>query len=192
MDIATNTLTDSQEPLALAFANTLRSDRPGRDVLGTPALAARWLTEQPSLGGGSVPFRQLRALRDAVRTLLDAEVEGAQMDPAAVGIVNAAASRGLFYRTLEVTSVGPRIREDVAAASGDMALATIAASAVELLGGDHEPLASCQGKGCRLYFSGGRRNRRWCSSKVCGNRARVAAFAARHRPSVKPASSVTA
>jgi predicted RNA-binding Zn ribbon-like protein len=183
---------DPQEPLALAFANTLRSDRPGRDFLASAEVASRWLVERGLPGGAASSLAELRALRAAVRDLLDSQIVGQSFDPAAVGLINKAVSRAPILRSLDLAFGSPRIKEDYAAKDPlSLVVAVIASSAVELLGGHRERLAACQGKGCRLYFIGGHRNRRWCSSKVCGNRARVAAYTARHARRAVPTSAVT-
>jgi predicted RNA-binding Zn ribbon-like protein len=183
----------AQEPLALAFANTLRSDRPGRDLLAGADAASRWLVERGLPGEAASSVARLRDLRAAVRHLVDLRARRAPLDPAAVGLINAAVSRAPVLRTLDLASGSPRIKEEHTTEDPfSLVAAAIASSAVELLGEDGERVAACQGKGCRLYFVGGRRNRRWCSSKVCGNRARVAAYAARRVARADPTPAVTA
>ena len=41
-------------------------------------------------------------------------------------------------------------------------------------------LRACAGGGCLKVFISSRSDRRWCDSKVCGNRARVSRHSARH------------
>lgn len=83
--------------------------------------------------------------------------------------------------------VGVRLDDEAAVRRvGDLAtaMATVARESVELLGG---PLAweirECDEERCtRLYLDGSRhRSRRWCDMRECGNRAKAAAFRARHR-----------
>ena len=61
-------------------------------------------------------------------------------------------------------------------------LALIAESVADLLAnGDFDLIRPCEGDNCVLWFYDRTKahRRRWCSSTVCGNRAKVAAFRAR-------------
>ena len=69
--------------------------------------------------------------------------------------------------------------------SGDAnaAIATVARAAIELLAGNFAyAIKECDADECtRLYVDNSRRgSRRWCDMSGCGNRAKVAAFRARH------------
>jgi predicted RNA-binding Zn ribbon-like protein len=50
-----------------------------------------------------------------------------------------------------------------------------------LIGPEAGRLAHGGGSGCFLVFVAQRAGRRWCDSRVCGSRARVAAHARRHQ-----------
>ncbi|WP_440073692.1 CGNR zinc finger domain-containing protein [Streptosporangium sp. OZ121] len=133
-----------------------------------------------------------RALRDAVRTLIKAAVQRAEMPPGttgAVGVAETAAAVEVINRQVRVV---PRWRElswgegpqALARSSADLmatARAEIAQQAVDLLGGsDIALLKACHAPGCVLYFLKDHPRREWCSA-ACGNRAR----AARHYKNVK-------
>ena len=122
--------------LALDFANTVIA-RPGGafDGLATEAQLARWLElESDRLGpapGAAARLGDFRRLRDALRRLLDAAVDGSGLSAADVLVVNeasAAAPRVVQLRDGAVV-------ESRLGSPEDAILGAIAASAVELLGG---------------------------------------------------------
>jgi predicted RNA-binding Zn ribbon-like protein len=174
---------------ALALADTVLGDGRGSlDALSTPADLAAWLPgQEPWLGAApaesALRLADFRALRVVVRALLLAPSRGEAVPAEAVEAVNAAsaaapavlaldATDGLAPTSVERTSAGSRTAE---------ILATIARSAIEIVGGpDRERLRVCGAPGCGRFFLASRAGRRWCSD-ACGNRARVARHAGRRR-----------
>ncbi|MFI0445998.1 CGNR zinc finger domain-containing protein [Actinomadura sp. 6N118] len=164
---------------ALDFAGTVRHRRDDRtDQLAAPADLARWtveaglLTTAPPADGAGLDAAV--ALREAIYRL--AARTGGRHDRDLVNRHAAAAPV-----TVRLTAGGTVER------TGDLraALATLARSAVELLGGPDAPdVKECEADLCtRLYLDTSRlRSRRWCDMRECGNRAKAAAFRARHRP----------
>jgi predicted RNA-binding Zn ribbon-like protein len=70
------------------------------------------------------------------------------------------------------------------------ALASVARSAAELLGGpDAARIRQCEREPCtRLYVDLSRGStRRWCDMRECGNREKAATFRSRHRPAAESA-----
>ena len=62
------------------------------------------------------------------------------------------------------------------------ALAALADEAANLLAStDHSRVRQCAGCVLHFYDVSKKGTRRWCSMKICGNRAKVAAYAQRHR-----------
>ena len=164
------------QPLAVALANTEAVSRRKRvDLLAAPADLAAWL-ELHGLTQG-VEVAPLRGLRDAVRAVLGAVVEGRDPPPAALGAINRVSAAAPVYPQL---GWPPQIRTETLAADTTTAtLAAVARSAVELLGGpDRERLRSCAAPGCILFFLAPTSRRRWCSP-ACGTRVRVARHAGR-------------
>jgi len=74
---------------------------------------------------------------------------------------------------------------------GDLVRDISAATVAALLRATARPgwsrVKACRGDDCRCVFVDGSRNgsRRWCAMADCGNRAKVAAFRSRHRPSAQ-------
>lgn len=164
----------------MAFANTLRSDRAGRDALATWDQARRWLTDHGLPPDGALDLPTIDALRATIRAAFDQTIRGDALAPNTIDTINAAASLAPVVSVLELHDGRLEITlRRIANNARDSAVAAIATSAMEVLG-SASMLRACDGPGCRLYFVGGP-HRRWCSSKVCGNRVRVAAFAARKR-----------
>jgi predicted RNA-binding Zn ribbon-like protein len=164
---------------ALDLAGTVgRRDGPDRyDLLDEPAALSRWLVEAGLLDAtppvDAEGLARATALREAIYRLAKAHLDGTRPDPA---------DRDMVNRAAEPAPVTVRLREDGGIArTGDLtaACATLARSAVELLGGPAAgQLKACQGNGCtRLFLDSSRRGtRHWCDMAGCGNRAKAAAF----------------
>ncbi|MDO0927482.1 ABATE domain-containing protein [Streptomyces sp. TG1A-8] len=125
-------------------------------------------------------FRELRTIVD--RLVRGTAEAGAPPHGPALGRLNEAARAAAPPAPCAVRGAdGTLVRELAAPPTCGQLLAVVARDAVELL---TDPVAraavrQCEGGDCPLVYldtSRGRR-RRWCSSAVCGNRARVA----RHR-----------
>lgn len=124
---------------------------------------------------------RFRELRDCVRELVAAQLDGRRADPALERLnAFAAASAPPAPRAVR-TEAGGLVRALSDEPDCRALLAAVARDAVDLL---TDPAARallrrCEGDNCRRCYldtSRGRR-RRWCSSETCGNRERVA----RHR-----------
>lgn len=163
--------------VALDLANTVRNrDVDPTDLLTAPDAVATWLTEAGVVDArvkvGDDEFADAVALREAVYRL-------------ATGTAKAT-DRRLVNRTAKDMPVRVRLAKDgTITRTGDAraALATVARSAIELLTGDFaSAVKECDADDCtRLYVDNSRRgSRRWCDMRECGNRAKLAAFRARH------------
>lgn len=174
-------------PLAVNLANTLVSDRPGRDLLSTRRQLKRWLRTQaewfriPAAPG--VRLEEFRTLREVVRDLFTAVVGGDRPSPRAIRELNRFAALAPTVAALEHRRVGFAMRNRPLVDDRDHAvMAAVAASAIELLAGpDRDRLRACLGPRCRLFFVAAHPARRWCDPRVCGNRVRVARHAERRR-----------
>jgi predicted RNA-binding Zn ribbon-like protein len=170
------------EPLAIELHNTIYAA--GGEIvdgLAQPASARAWLDELagrlPEGGERSGPSSEdLVALRDGVRAVLHAVLEGVPCDPADLDTINRASARA---------PTSPRVirgpgGEPVAATHhhgagrADVVISAFAADAIELLTGLHRAeLRACGAPGCVLVFLKDHPRREWCSN-ACGNRARQA------------------
>jgi predicted RNA-binding Zn ribbon-like protein len=179
------------EPAPVELANSLYGEGDERvDFLATPALARLWLDH----AGLAVAFParlshtdtdRLRALRDAVRRLVDQVVDGVALAPEAVEVVNRAAR--LAPRAAQLAP-GPAVGWVSAARGVDAALGALAQETVALLGGpDGARLWRCAAPDCGMAFVQQHRRRRWCHDS-CGHRMRQAAYD-RRRAAASPAAS---
>lgn len=184
------------EPLALEFGNTryaVRGTRGGvRDALDTPEGLAAWLTEHADAfpdGVAAAALAGLRpadapaftALRDAIRAISRALVDGVPPDDASLAVVNDCAAAAPRVPRLTLGPGGGLTAVDVANPHPLAALSTLAAAAIDLFGGpDHRLLRACGGPGCVLFYVKNHPRRGWCSAG-CGNRARVARYHERHK-----------
>jgi len=180
------------ESLAIDLANTVMviDGDDSLDLLSSAEDLRDWLSrERPRLGEGGFAVSHLdevRELRDAVRELLAAAVEGRAPQPRALERVNAASVAAPVAPQLEVGAEGHLEPGDPLESGAALArlLGALARSAIELLSGpERERLRVCTAPSCGMFFVGARR---WCCS-ACGNRARVARHYRRTRSS-KPAS----
>ena len=178
------------EPVPVELANSLYGEGHGRvDFLGTPELAGLWLAharlpvpfpERPTAG----EVRRLRELRDAVRRLVDAAIDGAPPPPEAVAAVNRTVRRA--PPAAQLAAHGDAQPTGVGWAYGtygtgrgrgvDAALGALAHAAVMLLGtATGRRLRRCRAPGCGLAFVQHHGRRRWCHDS-CGHRVRQAAY----------------
>ncbi|TMD94888.1 MAG: hypothetical protein E6I76_11660 [Chloroflexi bacterium] len=172
------------EPLALDLVNTLVPPAYGGDLVATPARVRDWLrAEADRLPADALELpgmADLRALREALRALFTAALDGTAPSRAQLRTVNAASREGARYLELEWSQdAGPtargRPRRRTRGGSGVALLAEISRSGIELLGGAHrDRLRRCAGPGCTLLFAAVNPRRRWCAPHLCGNRVRVA------------------
>jgi predicted RNA-binding Zn ribbon-like protein len=171
------------EPLAVELHNTLYVQRGAMtDGVGDERGLAAWLAavgdRLPAGARGATPARlpDFLALRDAVRAVLRAAVEGERVPARALRALNAAAGRAPGSPVLWQAPDGA-LRAGVdhhGARAADVALAAIAGDAIELLSGPRRAqLRACHAPGCVLVFVKDHPRREWCSAS-CGNRARQA------------------
>ncbi|MCK2216811.1 ABATE domain-containing protein [Actinomadura sp. ATCC 31491] len=168
--------------LSLDLACTVGHRRSARiDLLPSPADLARWTVAAGLLDAPppatAADLRLAVELREAVYRLADAARTGATPDPADRDALNRAAAHPPVTVTLGEHGV---------AHGGDVraALSSVARAAAELLGGPRAAfIRECEAAPCtRLYLdTSHRRARRWCDMRTCGNRAKAAAFRARHQ-----------
>jgi predicted RNA-binding Zn ribbon-like protein len=178
------------EPLAVELHNTLYAARGGLiDGLETPedlgawidALAHRLPTPAGEVDAGRRP--EFLALRGAVREALHAALGGRPVPAGALEALNEAAARApVSPHAVEQPDGELRaVARYHAADATDVALAAIAADAIDLLSGPaREDLRACTAPSCVLMFSKDHPRRTWCSAS-CGNRARQARHYERSR-----------
>jgi predicted RNA-binding Zn ribbon-like protein len=180
------------EPPVIELGNTMYALR-GRpqDALRTVADLAAWLramrprlaatlTEDDLLDIGEDDLVMARQLRDVVRSLAGAAVDGRGPDPDTVAALNRLARRTPWWRELRVDPE-PRVVASSATRSVALALATLTDDAVDLFGGPTQAeVRACHGPGCVLYFVHRAPRREYCSAG-CSNRARAARHYARAR-----------
>jgi predicted RNA-binding Zn ribbon-like protein len=159
---------------ALDLTATLMGRASGRplDLLATPEDLRRWLVSAGvATSVDRVDHEDLltaRRLREAFFAL--AGHEGPKWARATVNAVAAGAA------VVPVLEAGGQVVRNGTAAEH---LAALARDAVALFGGEAGGrIRGCEGEGCGdLFLDASRKgDRRWCSMRGCGNRAKVAAF----------------
>jgi predicted RNA-binding Zn ribbon-like protein len=189
------------EPAPLALVNTIWIDRnEERDALADVAAAHTWVRAigehrglVPDVGSSNAlsasAVTHLIDLRDALRRLAadrtkDPRTLGQSPVPdvsAATSIVNAASAMSTVWPELQPDGRTLMRRDVLAGVSFVDALTTmIAQQAIYLVTSPQwDLLRPCVAPGCAYFFMKTRRQE-WCSA-ICGNRARVARHAQRHR-----------
>ena len=175
---------------ALALVNSRRRAPGGTpvDELVSPDALRAWLAGHGLPASAPIDHDALvtlRELRDAVRELLLARIDGRLPDPAAVEAVNAASVAAPTACRLEWTDPGaPReVRDRFGAAGAALAGALLAADAIDLLTGpDAADLRACTAPGCLRLLLKDHPRRQWCSTR-CGDRVRASRYYHRRRDS---------
>ncbi|MFF7215792.1 CGNR zinc finger domain-containing protein [Streptomyces sp. NPDC008238] len=170
--------------LVEAFANTVDLDL-GTDDLAAPEQVSAFLAAHGLLDAGTpvTPGEHDRALRlrAGLREALGANV-GDTPDPGAVAAADEVL-RGLPL-LVAVGGDGPVLSPGPGLAPAEAALARIALAWSALVTtGDAARLKRCAEHSCGWVFwdVSKNRSRRWCSMRVCGNRNKARAYAARQR-----------
>ncbi|MCM1971655.1 MULTISPECIES: ABATE domain-containing protein [Streptomyces] len=171
---------------ALDFANSVYAVPGGHyvDLLGTPEGAEQWLVER-GLAPADAGIReqcaaQLRSLREQVRALLAAHMDGTPAPSGALAAVNDALTRAPAAALLHWDPARGLHRRAAHPTDQilDHALAALATNAADLLTGPDAPrLTPCASPPCIRYFLRHGR-RQWCSTR-CGDRVRAARAYAR-------------
>lgn len=164
------------EPLPVEFANT-RYD--GTDFLGTAGWVDLWFAR---MGGDRVTAmgadaRRVRVLRDGVREVLAAAVDGRPADREALDEVNRAASAAPTTLRLDQAADGTLTTRSIDTTTGATAvLGRLATCCIELVAGPAAGnLRRCDGPGCSLFFVKDHPRRRFCHPS-CGHRDRQARY----------------
>ncbi len=168
--------------LGLDLAGTVGHRRNERvEMLASPQDLGRWvvaaglLDTPPAVTGDDL--RHAVALREAIYRLATAARRGEPLPGPDRERLNTAAAP---------PPAGVTLTADGLERTGDLpaAMSSAARAAIELLGGPGRDLIrECEAAPCtRLYVDAShRRTRRWCDMRGCGNRAKAAAFRARHQ-----------
>jgi predicted RNA-binding Zn ribbon-like protein len=143
--------------------------------LPSPAAAQKWLTlvglEPPGVVSDAELDRLLE-LREAMRNLAMASVEGGAPSPGALAEVSSAA-RVLAAHSMPDVLNNRHVQVD--AASGILAVQAL----VTLRGPDRHLLKECGEADCRWVFLDTSGRRHWCPAPACASRGRVRALRAR-------------
>ena len=160
----------SADPLAVIFANTHSSA--ARDRIGSLETYARWAEPWPILSRFASRLRPsdlapLLHQRDATQAVLRAVASGRLP---ATGEWESATSAGLAAAPMKLTwTQHSGVLGDGPALPSTLHLLSRALTDL-LLDLDPEALHSCDGANCLRVFVAHRSDRRWCDSRICGNR----------------------
>ncbi len=191
-----------EEPVPVALANTISIDRGRiRDALAGRSEIERWvhavsgqmrMSPRPSSPEpmSSADVARLVSLREAIRRLAAEHTQ----DPRSLGestvpdaatatsIVNDSSALSSLWTELEWEGSTARRRDAwIGGSFAEAVIAVIARRMIDLCASpEWERLRPCLAPGCSYYFVKDNVRRQWCSP-LCGNRARVARHAERHR-----------
>ncbi len=176
--------------LALDFLNTrMRAGEEVLDLLQTDEDVRAWL-QQAGLPASKMPaqseplslLRAARLLRENFRLLLEKRKAGRRGDPSVLNefLVHAQSYPELIWDQAHSLTIRRVWQRD----GYDAGLAPIAEAGAALLAtADFNLVKRCEGETCILWFLDQTKShhRRWCSTKTCGNRHKVAAYRKRLR-----------
>jgi predicted RNA-binding Zn ribbon-like protein len=168
--------------LVQALVNTLNAEA-GRDLLGTAAEAARWLTTARLMPAGSrltgTEYSALVELREAIRQVLSGHTDR-RHDPEAASRLTMALA--VCRLALAVDPVGGAClvsadHDPFSRVIGGVAVVIAEAAAT----GTWARLKCCPGKRCgwAFYDRSASSRSRWCSMQVCGVRSKMRAYRGR-------------
>jgi len=163
------------------FVNT-RDVEEGTDTFATPDDLTRWLRDASVLGSGrgtradADQFAAAVALREALREAMAANHDGAPPPPPAVGVINRVAERAQLRLQLDEDG-GWRARPRASGVDGALG-ALVALVWTAMSDGSWRRLKVCVHEACQwsFYDESKTRSAKWCSMKVCGNRAKQQAW----------------
>jgi predicted RNA-binding Zn ribbon-like protein len=171
---------------ALSLANSRRNSPTGViEEFASPASLLAWLDRlglAPARACTASDVKSFLELRASIRELLLARIEDRPPDGDALARLNEAASAAPSAAQLEWAADGPRERHEPLGASGiELAQATIAADAIELIAGERwGDLRACSAPGCVRLLLRDHPRRQWCCNR-CGDRVRASRYYHRHR-----------
>jgi predicted RNA-binding Zn ribbon-like protein len=167
------------------FINSYNHDlSPDWDRLGTPPKAQAWLRQsglvEPTGRITAGDAARLRELREALRSLVSASVEGRPPDAATLDILRRDSRTAPL--TVSVDSDGrTQLRADRPGTKG--AIATLLSIVHEAqLTGEWPRLKGCRQCGYAFFDRSKNRSAAWCTMSICGNRTKNRAYYQRHRP----------
>ena len=149
----------------------------------------RWLERAafpvPQIGSDTAPGSLLdaaRTLRENIRSLVETRKAGHRGDPSVLNrfLAEAQSHPRLVWNKPRSLTIDRVRRQDTPAGI----LAPVTEAAADLLAtGDFTLVKRCEDETCVLWFSDQTKShhRRWCSTALCGNRHKVAAYRKRHR-----------
>lgn len=173
----------------LGFLNTVDVDE-GTDAFAHPDSLADWLVQQgvcttvPRLTDADVQVAvdlrhglRILALSNAGGTISDEDLRAAQE------VASGLSFRLRLPESADVPALVSTSEDPFAAALGTI----LAAYFVAAVKGDWIRVRRCPAADCAWVFWDSSKNasRRWCSMRICGNRAKARAFADRHRATLQ-------
>ncbi|MGP3590715.1 CGNR zinc finger domain-containing protein [Vagococcus sp. WN89Y] len=165
------------ENMALDFINTLAMSEKGQyDFLQSDDDVRDWLQQAGVQAAPDKPgalLAQARALREAIRQLIEARKNG---HPLTLDTLNDFLATAQSHLQLSADESGT---VQVQRLFPHNPLGVIAEQAAELLAhGQFAYIRQCEHPECTLWFYDKTKahRRRWCSMALCGNRAKVARF----------------
>jgi len=180
--------------LALDFLNTrMRVGEEVVDFLQTDSDVLAWL-KQAGLPAAKIDsntkpsslLRDARMLRENIRSLVEKRKTGVRGDPSLLNsFLDHAKSRPRLVWKKPHSLILERIRQQDTLKA---ILAPIAeAAAVLLATADFNLVKRCEDETCVLWFCDQTKShhRRWCSTLLCGNRYKVAAYRKRRRHTLR-------
>jgi predicted RNA-binding Zn ribbon-like protein len=153
----------------------------------TPAQADRFSWSEADPEEAQRVLQAAVELREAMYTVFSAVIAKRAVPASALALLNGYIQRAAQHLSLTPANGGLVWRYDSHGDSPggfETLLWPIVRSAAELLASDNLPFVrACSSKTCQWFFLDTSKNhrRRWCSMKLCGNRAKVRKFYARQR-----------
>ncbi len=167
---------------------TLRSAGDVVDFLVTtgaiaPAEAERVRVQVADVAASERFLATALELRKSIRAALSAIERQEPLGDDPLASINAILAADAGFEQLAPHDVGYRVERRHMHDDPAIALVPIARDIARLIATPGAPVRQCAGEGCVRHFYDDSRTgrRRWCEMAICGNRAKVSAFAKRQR-----------
>lgn len=172
--------------LALDLVNTVACERcRNDDGLADSSSASKWIAAHPQFVPvlrRTLPIKELRELRDAIRRIFAAVSIGHPPDTRAIDCLNTWSQSAPRHRELSWEGRSMKVDDVTTADPRVSLLASVARSGMDLAGSSSRyRVRLCQAPGCLHFLVSKNSAQLWCSPTGCGNRVRVSRHYLRNR-----------
>lgn len=180
----------SRSTIALDLVNTVACERcRNGDGLSDSAATSRWIAAHPEFVPAlrrTLPIKELRDLRESLRSVFATNSSGDPPNPRALDCINHWSQAAPQFRAMSWKRGSMKVDDITEADPRVSLLAAIARSGMELAEDrSRDRVRPCQAPGCLHYLISRNSVQLWCSPTGCGNRVRVSRHYTKKREAIQ-------